>query len=347
MKLLRQRIASFALLTLGLFLTCPKAFSQPSLDEQGLGIVAFVGDEVITFTELERQTDVRINDLSGQHAASDLERFRARLRARELKAMIDQRLVLQLVRQQEEKDGQPYISEPQIDAVIQRRLQAQTGGPADAEVFYSYFRKAYGWDRTEVRAHLNRQMATEKYLWAHVLRFVQSHAGPDEMYYFYRDHVDEFSTPVEVKFWMFVISFSRAGVREEVAEVEAALKRGEAFLDLAKKHHDEGVANPSYQPIPWRRTFEELSGWPPALQEALRKMKKDEIMGPIETRMGLHFLRVEERVVGDMKPFEEVQDECRKRIVEDRRQRAQEQFFERLRESTPIRILLPEVPEES
>ena len=312
-------------------------------------IVAVVGDDVVTRADLERQAERTRAELARTYPPAVIDREWPTVLRRELAAIVDQELVLQLVRKEEEKlVGEQYITEGQIDSVVESQLakeeQARTR-LGDPEEFYDYYQKTLGWDRRTVRKHLRRQMSVEKYVWKKVFSAVPTFVKPNEAYYYYRDHESDFASPVEASFRMIDIGKSRPDFRAAFEGFEAGLEAGEDFVKLAQQWSDEALRDPSKagQRV-WKKTFKELEDWQEPIRRALSSMKEGQVSPRVETPTALYYLKVEDLVDGTPKKFKDVQHECNERIVMERRRQAELQFKKKLREKVRIEIFLPPLP---
>ena len=307
-------------------------------------IVAVVGDDVITRADLERQAEKTRAELVGVYSAAVIDREWPTVLRRELEAIIDQELVLQLVRREEEKLGEKYVSEVQLDAIVLNQLAKEPDGAelTDPEDFYEYYQKTIGWDRRTVRKHLRRRLSVEKFVWKNVFSTISTHVKPSEAAYYYRDHKSDFATPVEVSFRMIDISRSRPDFRVAFESFEAGIAAGEGFVKLAQQWSDKALNDPGKagQRI-WKKTFTELEDWPDGIRKQLSKMKEGQVSGRVATPGALYYLKVEGIVEGTPKDIEEVQPEIYDRLVRERRRQAEMEFRKKRREKVRIEIFLP------
>ena len=316
------------------------------------GIVAHVGNEVITQAELDEQTEQFRDELVERFPPGVVDREWQRLQRTELDRLIQDRMVLQLVRRREQKDERAYVSQAAIDAEIASRIEdLRSRGVRlnDAEDLYAYFRQSFGIRRDQVRKRLREQMSIQKFFWQEVFTGISGFVKPKEARYYYQANLDEFTTPVEVSFRMIVISRGRADAMVAAENVEKGLLEGKNFGDLAAQWSDDAVLQGSPERARtrvWNKSFEDIAGWAEPLPDALRTLKKGEVSGRLDAPRRIHFIRVEDVLTGNPKKFSEVQFDIEKRILRQRRQRAQVDFLRRLRERTRVEILLPSLPNE-
>jgi hypothetical protein len=311
------------------------------------GIVALVGDEIITQAELDRHMERRRSDFVKFYPPGVIDREWEQLLRIELERLINDKLVLQLVKKEEDRSkGAPYITDAQLEDQIEKRVEEMQGrgvaltGP---EELYRFYFESFGMTREEVRDHLRKQMAIGAYFWREVYSGANSFVSPKEAQYYYRDHKDDFSTPERVSFRMLVISRSRSDFPFAVENVDKELQAGADFLDVAREWSDESVVegNPRGAGKLWDRTFDQVRDWSDAMVDMLAKMKQGDVSPRLDTPTGAHYFKVEDIVKSEPKSFSEAQAEIRKRILVKRRERAQEEFLAQLRKRTRIEVLLP------
>ncbi len=74
-------------------------------------------------------------------------------------------------------------------------------------------------------------------------------------------------------------------------------------------------------------------------------MKRGEVSGPIPTRIGFHFIKVEDVVSGAPEPFSRAHPQIQRLLMFDRRRIAEQKFLAEERRRTRVEIFLPDLPE--
>jgi hypothetical protein len=311
------------------------------------GIVALVGDEVITQAELERELD--------RHRAHLEARFPAmarspRLARMVLDKMVGDNLLLQEVRKEEKKVEGAYITEEDLDAEVARQAEAFKKRGANirgADDLYEQWRKEDGISRDEARKKIRQKLSINKYLWQRVWRLNNELVSPQELKVYYRAHLKDFSTPVGVAFRQIVIIASRSERAEQLIQlVEAGLKEQKEFCDLARLVADAQGQDPELACQLYETDFEALKSWVAPVAETLLLLGKGETRGPVLTTRDIRFFRVEDVREGSPRPFSEVQEELTRRIREEENQRSLDAHLALLRRKTRIEVFLPEAPRE-
>ena len=79
----------------------------------------------------------------------------------------------------------------------------------------------------------------------------------------------------------------------------------------------------------------------PAFEAAAFAVQPGEISDPVDTPFGVHILRLEERKEARLLPLDEVREQLREHIREEKMEAAASQETERLREQAEVEILIP------
>jgi hypothetical protein len=329
----------------------PPAAAAPSPPPRGPGgIVAIANDDVITQAELDTRVDRISANLARIWTAGAVDRERARLAQLQLDDLIESRLILQLVRKEEEKEGRPYVTETDIDAqVISEVDRLQKGGAPikDAADYYNLAREKDGMSREELRKMIKEGLAVERYL-ARKVYSPRVFVSPQEVRAYYRSHPEEFATPVAVSFQQIVIEMRRDRSTEDLVHaVEEELKEGKPFLEVAKQFSQEARAGkPEDAGLVRKRTFEELEKYySQASYSTLRSLKKGQTSPRVVTPSNIFYYHVVDLEEGPPKPFSEVQEIITRKMREARHREELGKFIADLKKRSRIQKYLPPLPE--
>jgi len=317
------------------------------------GLAATVGDEVITQAQLTKRVERRRAQLSSLYPSGVIERELVRLEWYTLDQFINDKLLLQEVRKEEQKlnEGKPFVTDFEIDAYVKREiefLREKHPGIKDEEDVYRLYREAEGMTRGEYREFVKDQISIGMFLQQKVYKRVEASVSPQEAKVYYQSHLDEFTVPEKISFRQIVIKVNRDNnymARRDA--VEKGLKEGTDFVELAKTFSEEVFeGNPETAGRLWEKTFEELKSWREPIPETLRRMKKGEVSSMVLTATDIRFLRVENVVEGKPKPFSEAQETIGEKIRQVRKRAEFDAFLKQLRDKVKPEIFIAPPPEE-
>ena len=346
---------SSSLTILFLFIAAPCS-AQPaaavSTSSKGPGgIVAIVGDDVITQADLDKKVDRRRLQFMGHVPSSAIEREISVLERAVLDNMISKKLILQLAKLEEKKGEGPWIAEADLDAEINRQVEdlkkkgERVRSPDD---LYRITRENEGISREEYRRNVREELSVNKYLWQKVFKANDDFVPPLELKAYYQSHMDEFTTPAAIAFRQVIIKPSRDNTMDRlIEEVKKGIKANADFAGLAKQVAEHQGEDPEKAEMLWVMSFEDLKAWRQPIPETLRRMKKGETSDIVVTVNDLRFFKVEDLKPGTPKSFDEVQQQISKQIREARNQNSLEAFLQRQRKKTRVVDFLPELLKET
>ncbi len=349
--LVQTALVQTALLVLMLLLvSIPPLSAQNETPERAGGIVAVVGDTVITQSELDRTIAYRRYQTPSDYPQPLLDWHRLQRQHAVLEGLIDEKLILHRVQIIEKKEGQPYITEFHIDKELEarvNRLKKEGTVAQSVEDIYRAFRENYGMSRKDARQFLRDQMSMEKFMWREVYHNrVEPWVSPEESRYYYRSNIEKFTTPVEISLRQVVIFRTRPEFQAAVEGMEQGLREGVDFVELARMYSQEvleGLADQAGRVRTY--SFEELTSWHDPLPQELRRMKRGEVSGRIVSPVGIHFFKVEDVISGAPEPFSEAHPKIQTLLVSERRRIVREKFLAEERRKTRVEIFLPPLPD--
>ncbi|HLU50327.1 MAG TPA: peptidyl-prolyl cis-trans isomerase [Planctomycetota bacterium] len=353
-------------------LFCLVAASVRSLRAEGpAGIVSIVGEDVITRSELDRELHVHMGQ--NPDIAAGVRFDRPAVEKALLRQMQDELLILQEIARnyaaadvaREEKDpsrrssevdldrlrsqsGESsyarqlarYVPDSILDQEIERRIEdlRQAGYTvASRQEFYRFIEATHQMSSSDFRAFLRGKIAIAKYKYERMFRSVDTWVTPQEMRYYYSARLDEFTVPVKIFFRRIVLARDQEFKARKVREGLAA---GQSFFELAKQYSDE---DPSARGNVLSLSYEELLLYKEPMPTLLRTLEKGGVSDPVILGRTICFFQLEEREQGEPKPFEEVQDQIREKILNERRTLSYQKEMERLRAATVIKDFLPAI----
>jgi len=128
----------------------------------------------------------------------------------------------------------------------------------------------------------------------------------------------------------------KEGVRGQVKQLVARLKKGEEFDKMAKQYsQDAGSAAKG-------GTLDEFTRgqMAPAFEQAAFALKPGELSDVVETPFGFHIIRLDERLPSERLSFEASRERIKQHILNTRRQKAVERLVATLRAKAKIETYL-------
>lgn len=114
--------------------------------------------------------------------------------------------------------------------------------------------------------------------------------------------------------------------RAEMARLHQRLLAGESWAALVKAHSEDARSRPQGGELGWVSR----QRMPSAFMKAVEALKPGETSGPVETTLGWHLIRVQERRPARPPRLEEVRAELRSMLEQAKRQAAMEKLIRRL-----------------
>jgi peptidyl-prolyl cis-trans isomerase C len=260
----------------------------------------------------------------------------AELRA--VKEKVLERLIeSELLHQQAATSG-PAIPDADVDAEV-RRLRDAFGAP---DAFDAVLGES-GVSETEFRAQVRRSLR--------IARFVEREVAPrtevkeDEVRLYYEQNPREMTRPERARVRQILVRApadappARAAARQKIEAILRDLRAGGDFAALARQHSDGQEAARGGD-----------TGWvtrgaaPPPIENAAFGLPVGEISDIVETRLGYHILKVEERQGEGMIPFAEAKEAIRARLQARDRETRIEEYVAKLRNKARIERLLAPGP---
>ncbi|MBI4115455.1 MAG: peptidylprolyl isomerase [Candidatus Omnitrophica bacterium] len=280
-------------------------------------VVAVVNDEAITQSELDLFLRPLYEEFKRQYKGEELRREFNEARLKLLNQMIEDRLVFQ-----EAKTRGITIEDSETDKLLD---EMRARFPSEEEFEKTLIEQ--GFTLTKLRENLKRQ-ATVRRLHDMEIR-AQVVVSPLEIEEYYKNHSSEFTEEEKIKVRSITIRKGEdaiaKGLTDEAAKkklesIEGKIRSGKKFEDLAQEFSEDARAKEGGM-MGWVKRGEMLQ----EIEEALFGFKEGEISNVLETPMGYHLFKVEEKQIGRIAPLDEVRDKIRDVIF---RQKAQKRFKE-------------------
>jgi len=308
----------------------PAAVRTSAAQEVLDGIAALVNNEVITFSQVRDVVGPSENNarqtLRGQALVDKIKE----LRLAALNKLIDRQLILQEFKELQKKGAQipPHVIDEHIDTIIRE----QFGN--DRQAFVRTL-AAQGMTMERFRQQQEEEIIVQ------AMRGQQSKSSviiPEaKIREKYKESLEAYTSEDQVHLRMLVLrkgaseSDSRRKMMEEIRE---KIKGGAAFPDLARMYSDDPTTQEGGGDWGWinRRTLNE------SLTKIAFNMKPGQLSDIIELQGNYYLLYCEERKKQTVKPLSEVHDELEKKLLQEERQKQQQEWVAKLRKKAFIKI---------
>lgn len=322
-----KSIAALTLLGLFLFSTSRLYAVEGQLLDR---VVAIVNDDAITQTEVDIYLhpiyEQMKNEFHGNELADKLEETRKKL----LNQMIEDRLVFQKAKEMKLEVGEGDLKS-ELDS-----LKKKFGNETNFEDSVT----KEGFSLSSLKERLSRQLMVRRLQDMEVRSKVI--VSPLEIENYYKGHISEFVTKPSIKVRSMTIKKGEQA-REKGLTDEAATKKmeslrnrvisGEDFATLATVNSEDYQAAQNGM-SDWIEPGSLIS----VIDLVIFKLKVSEVSSIIETPMGYHFFRVEEKRDAKERKFEQARDEIFDKIYREKITKRFGEWMEQLKREAYISL---------
>jgi parvulin-like peptidyl-prolyl isomerase len=252
------------------------------------------------------------------------------------KESMDEIIEQELVRQAAEAAG-IEVSDAEIDSAIEEIRE-----PFKSEDEFDRRIQSEGFTPASYREHVKRMIAAKKYL--DDVRLGVAKVGDEELEKYYRDNEYRLTFPEQVRVRHILLVWKptgktddRAAIREQLMAIRERALAGEDFAALASEFSDDYATKKTGGDTGFFKRGQMV----PAFEAVAFSLQPGEISGPVETVYGLHILRLEERKEERLLPLDEIREQLRDHVREEKMEAAVDEEIARLREQGEVEILIP------
>jgi len=287
----------------GLAILCGALTGSPSEGVIVDRVVAVINDDVITLTEVQEEGLQTIRRIVQETLGEERER---RLRSTERQILDD--LILRRLQLQEAKREKIEATSSEVRSAIEE-LKRRSGLTSDEELRAAMAGELL--NEEQFRKGIAEQVTLTKL----VARQVRSKIAvlDEEMGRYYDQHREQFREIPKFRIRHLLVTVSQQPTREEILrakgqieEAQALIKLGARFSTVAKQYSEDRLASSSGES--WTMKHGELA---PDIERIALTLPIGQVSGIITTPAGLHLIQVEERVAGQILPFDQVKEEVR------------------------------------
>ncbi len=277
-----KRFAAAAAAAAFLTVQAIPAAAQNTLDR----ILVVVNDEIITDSDLNQALYPLITRLRATTSGADLDAKLIEIRKNVLKDMISDRLIISAARAVDPK-FKITAEETEIDDMVEEMREK-----FPSEEVFDKVMKEQGMSRKKLRDRFREDIMKRKMVDFKVKSRVT--LSPGEIKAFYDEHPDDFRGVPELRARLILV---RAGTtrseelaRGTVQSIVDQLAQGADFAEMAKEYSEASDAA-SGGDMGWVQQGRFMD----RIDKAIFKLEAGQTSDPIQTQLGLHLFRVEEK----------------------------------------------------
>lgn len=150
----------------------------------------------------------------------------------------------------------------------------------------------------------------------------------EEIRHYFEEHSAEFQEPEKVHAAQIVVK-----ELDEAKRLQAQLKAGKKFADLARKYSLSADAK-----VGGDLGFFARGEMPPQFDEVAFKLGVNQISDVVTTEYGFHLFKVLEKRPARKVDLAEVRDEVERRLLKDKRAAAEKEFVQALRAKAQVKV---------
>jgi peptidyl-prolyl cis-trans isomerase SurA len=287
-------------------------------------IVAQVNDDIITLSDINRRLVQIRQDLSDRFTGEQLEQEMKKIEKQVLEELIEDKLLLQKANEYGIGSGMDVQVSAQIENV---RKQYNI---KDLEEFERALEQQ-GMTLASYRDYIKKEMIKGTLL----NEFVDSRITllSEEIERYYKDHTKDYSSPEEVTLSEILIPISGndGSAQSQANEVRKRLLQGESFTEMASQYSKgptaaKGGGIGSYV----------IAKLAPQIAGAIASLKEGEVSDLVKLADAYAIIRVDTRKPSVVRPFEEVRDQIKKLLFDQKRLPEYERYIAQLKEDAHI-----------
>jgi peptidyl-prolyl cis-trans isomerase SurA len=289
-------------------------------------ILAQVNDDIITLSDLNREMASVRQELSTKYTGQQLEDEIKRAEKAVLEELIRQKLLLQ----KGNELGFGANVDSQVSAQLERiRKENKFKDMQELERAAAQQGLTLPQLRDSIKKQIISQSVVQEFVGARITVLTQ------EIDKYYRDHKDDYSIPEEVSLSEILIPVegNPAEAESRANEIRNRITAGEAFATLASQYSKGPTAGKGGSIGTY--ITKKLN---PEIANAIANVKEGDSTPVLRTKEGFILYRVDTRKAAAYKPLEEIREEIKNRIYQQKFNPEFERFSSQLKEDAYIQI---------
>ncbi len=289
-------------------------------------IVAQVNDEIITLSELKRETAMYLKELATKYTGEQYDQMAQKVEKEVLDNLIQDKLLYQKAMEM----GFNANVDNKVSSLVQQAVKENNFKDTDE---LEKTLEESGRTLREYRDDLKRSVIIREL----VNEFVDSRIAllTPEIEKYYKDHAADFTTPEEVTLSEILISTEDGdkAAEDRANDIYSRLQKGESFAALASQYSKGSTANKGGSIGTYI-----ISKLNADTVKAIEGLKDGDISKPQRIKEGIIIYRVDARKMAATLPLAQVQDEIKNRIYQKKRGPEFERYVNALKEDAYIQI---------
>ena len=287
-------------------------------------VVAVVNGDIITLSELERQVQIQGERLGLPDDPTVVAEFRTQI----LQGMVDNALILQVADQRGLRVPDRYFDEWKQATIEEMNLpnedefirQVELQGTSMEELKQQFFEGV-------LIQEIRRQDIEERV-----------RISEPEIEQRYRENVDDYSRPPQVRLRELVIHIGEAGeddARARIGEARQLIESGTDFAEVAKvRSESESAESGGVLGLFAVRELDE------SFRSVVDGLEAGQVSETLRIGESLYLLRVDERTEGSTIPLDEVRNQIAETLYGEKMESEMGSFVEKLRENAIVEVRL-------
>ena len=287
-------------------------------------VVALVNGDMITLSDLERQVVVQGERLG----VPDDPEIQATFRQQVLEGMVDNTLILQVADQRGLRVPDRYFDEWKETTITEMNL------PNEAEFIRQV--ELQGSNIEELKKQFLEGVLIQEIRRQDIEERVN--ISEPEIEKRYRENVDEFVRPPQVRLRELVIHVTEAGeaeAQERLAEARRLIESGTDFGEVAKVRSESGSAESGGD-----LGLFQVSELDESFQSVVSGLETGMVSEPLRIGESLYLLKVDERTEESTTPLDDVRNQIAESLYTEKMATEMENFVRNLRENAIVEIRL-------
>lgn len=315
---------SLVLIPLATLAMAPPASGARAQTEVLDRVVAVVNGDIITLSELERQVEIQRERLGVPDDPTVVAQFRTQI----LQGMVDNALILQVADQRGLRVPDRYFDEWKEATMEEMNLpdeeefirQVELQGTTMEELKQQFFEGV-------LIQEIRRQDIEERV-----------RISEPEIEQRYRENVDDYSRPPQVRLRELVVHIGEAGeadARSRIGEAHRLIESGTDFAEVAKvRSESESAESGGVLGLFEVRELDE------SFRAVVDELEAEQVSEPLRIGESLYLLRVDERTEASTVPLDEVRNQIAEALYAEKMESEMGNFVKKLRENAIVEVRL-------